>query len=70
MNAPHTTGLCASCRYVRPQPNDRGSVFWRCARAETDRRYPKYPPLPVLRCPGYEGPGSADPSPEAAGAGQ
>jgi len=25
-----------------------------CVRALTDRRFAKYPPLPVLRCPGYE----------------
>lgn len=25
-----------------------------CERALTDPRFAKYPPLPVLRCPGYE----------------
>ncbi|MHB1225613.1 MAG: hypothetical protein ACYC2G_16420 [Gemmatimonadaceae bacterium] len=47
-------GLCATCRYVRRAGNRRGSVFYRCARAEHDPRFPKYPPLPVLRCIGYE----------------
>ena len=46
-------GLCATCEHVRRQNSDRASVFWRCALAETDRRYPKYPPLPVLACPGH-----------------
>jgi hypothetical protein len=32
----------------------RGSVFYRCLRAETDPRFVRYPPLPVLQCPGYE----------------
>lgn len=34
--------------------NRRGSVFFRCARADTDARFVRYPPLPVLACPGYE----------------
>ena len=34
--------------------NARGSVFFRCARAESDARFVRYPPLPVLACPGYE----------------
>jgi hypothetical protein len=25
-----------------------------CERSKTDERYPKYPRLPVERCPGYE----------------
>jgi len=25
-----------------------------CLRSKTDERYPKYPRLPVERCPGYE----------------
>lgn len=32
----------------------RGSAFVLCRRWETDRRYPKYPLLPVFRCDGYE----------------
>ena len=46
-------GLCHSCQHVRISRNPR-SVFYRCARAETDRRYPKYPPLPVRKCAGFE----------------
>lgn len=47
-------GLCASCVHVRVQRNDRGSEFLRCALAESDTRYRKYPPLPVLRCDGHQ----------------
>jgi len=47
-------GLCASCRHVRRVETERGSVFYRCARAATDPRFRKYPPLPVVRCEGYE----------------
>ena len=49
-----TAGLCASCAHVRVQRNDRGSEFLRCAKAESDPRYRKYPPLPVLACAGQE----------------
>jgi hypothetical protein len=47
-------GLCASCRQARRILSSKGSEFWLCGRAESDRNYPKYPPLPVLRCLGYE----------------
>ena len=47
-------GLCLMCRWKRAVTNRRGSVFFRCARAETDARFVRYPPLPVLACPGYE----------------
>jgi hypothetical protein len=47
-------GLCATCRHVRRVETERGSVFYRCARAATDPRFRKYPPLPVVRCEGYE----------------
>src|SRR5437773_10570699 len=47
-------GLCRTCRWARIVTNRRGSTFFRCGRAETDARFPRYPPLPVLRCVGYE----------------
>lgn len=47
-------GLCAMCANVRIVGNRRGSTFFLCGLAEVDRRFPKYPPLPVLRCPGFE----------------
>lgn len=47
-------GLCDSCVHHRTIENRRGSRFHMCQRALTDRRFAKYPPLPVLRCPGYE----------------
>ena len=53
MEAP-AAGLCAHCVYARRVESDRGSVFMRCALSERDPRFPKYPPLPVLRCAGYE----------------
>jgi hypothetical protein len=47
-------GLCLDCRWSRTVENRRGSVFYRCLRADTDPAYPRYPPLPVRSCPGYE----------------
>ena len=48
------SGLCASCLHTRLQRNARGSTFRRCARADGDPRFVRYPPLPVLRCAGHE----------------
>jgi hypothetical protein len=47
-------GLCDSCRHQRLVNNTRGSVFSLCERSKTDPRYPKYPRVPVLECPGFE----------------
>jgi hypothetical protein len=47
-------GLCATCRHTRRVESARGSTFWLCARSADDPRFPKYPRLPVLRCPGFE----------------
>ena len=50
-------GLCADCQHCRTVKNDRKSgrsTFYLCRRSLTEPEYPKYPPLPVLRCPGYE----------------
>lgn len=48
-----TVGLCALCVHARVQDTARGSRFWRCARAETDARFARYPRLPVGACPGF-----------------
>lgn len=57
-------GLCASCRHARRIRNRRSSTFFLCERSRTDDRYPRYPRLPVLRCPGHEV------APTAGGAGE
>jgi hypothetical protein len=53
-------GLCTGCRFAALQRSARGSRFWRCRRADGDPAYRRYPPLPVMRCPGFEpgGPGA------------
>lgn len=45
-------GLCARCEHLRVLASPR-SVFVRCGLADTDPRFPRYPPLPVIACPGY-----------------
>jgi len=46
-------GLCASCRHGSCQNTARGSEFWRCRLADRDPRFLRYPPLPVIECPGH-----------------
>lgn len=46
-------GLCATCRHARVLAS-RTSVFLRCAMAEVDPAFPRYPRLPVEACRGYE----------------
>jgi len=48
------SGLCDSCLHQKLVPNTRGSVFSLCLRSRTDPRYPRYPSVPVARCPGHE----------------
>jgi hypothetical protein len=47
-------GLCDSCAHQQEVRNTRGSVFSLCLLSRSDPAYPRYPPLPVLECDGYE----------------
>jgi hypothetical protein len=47
-------GLCDTCVHQQVVRNTRGSSFSLCRRSRTDPAYPKYPPLPVVACPGHE----------------
>lgn len=48
-------GLCTLCVHQQIVRNTRGSVFSLCRRSRTEpERYPRYPRLPVLGCPGYQ----------------
>ena len=53
MSAPRA-GLCETCRHQQVVRNTRGSSFSLCRRSREDERYPRYPRLPVTRCPGYD----------------
>jgi len=51
---PGRFGLCDRCAHQRLVRTSR-SVFSMCGRhADGDRRYPKYPPVPVGRCVGFQ----------------
>ena len=54
-------GLCGDCQHCRIVKSER-STFYMCRLALTNPEYRKYPPLPVLRCPGYQplAPGAAE----------
>jgi hypothetical protein len=48
-------GLCDTCAHQKLIHTTRGSEFSMCLRSRTEpERFPKYPRLPVERCPGYE----------------
>jgi hypothetical protein len=47
-------GLCEDCVHARVVVNRRGSRFHLCERSKHDPAFPRYPRLPVLRCPGHE----------------
>ena len=47
-------GLCSVCVHSRRVESGKGSVFWICELSRTNPRFRKYPPLPVVRCPGFE----------------
>jgi len=51
---PPGAGLCGLCRNVRIIRNRRGSTFLMCELSKTDSGFPKYPPLPVVHCRGFE----------------
>ena len=49
-------GLCVTCRQARIVQSSHGSTFYLCRLADADRRFARYPHLPVLKCAGYESP--------------
>jgi hypothetical protein len=53
-SSPLPAGLCDSCRYARLITSGRGSRFLLCELSRTDRRFARYPQLPVLACTGFE----------------
>ena len=54
-------GLCATCTHARVVKGAR-SLFVRCARSDSEARFPRYPPLPVDECDGYD-PAATGPKP-------
>ena len=48
-------GLCPGCRHARLLRSDRDSLFLRCALSGSEPGFRKYPPQPVVSCPGRVG---------------
>jgi hypothetical protein len=46
-------GLCDACAHQKLIDTSRGSTFSMCLRGLEDPDWPKYPRMPVLRCPRY-----------------
>ena len=54
-SGPRTTRDCANeCRHVQVVTSARGSRFYLCRLSFSDPRFPRYPPIPVLQCGGYQ----------------
>ena len=45
---------CADCVHAKLNVTRRGTAYLRCLRATFDHRFPRYPRLPVVECPGFE----------------
>jgi len=58
MSAPQSppgAGICDRCRHQQVVGTTRGSRFSLCLRSrEQPERFPRYPRLPVIACPGYQ----------------
>lgn len=52
---PIQIGLCSACQHHRVIRSDSGAGYILCKLAKTDPGFAKYPRLPVLECPGFEG---------------
>ena len=46
--------LCKTCSWMREVVTPKGSRFLPCLLSQADPAFPKYPPQPVVRCPGYQ----------------
>jgi hypothetical protein len=50
---PSDAGLCKSCIHARLITSQKQSRFVMCGYSAKDRRFPKYPVLPVRTCSGH-----------------
>jgi len=50
---PPGAGLCPGCRHVRVVRSGKGSIFLLCGLSHEDEAFAKYPPQPVVSCPGF-----------------
>jgi len=47
-------GLCEACIHMQRVTSARGSTFYLCRLSVADARFPRYPPIPVVECAGFE----------------
>lgn len=45
--------ICEICSHMTEVTSGTGSKFLLCQLSQTDRRFQKYPPQPVIRCEGF-----------------
>ena len=45
--------LCETCSHKKEIVSGTGSRFLLCKLSQTDHRFTKYPPQPVVQCEGY-----------------
>ena len=45
--------ICEICSHMTEVTSGTGSRFLLCQLSQTDRRFQKYPPQPVIRCEGF-----------------
>jgi hypothetical protein len=45
--------LCPACTHCKEVVSGKGSRFLLCKKSQSDSRFPKYPPQPVVKCAGY-----------------
>ena len=50
------SGVCRNCAYGRWLKTGGGGEIILCRLSDSDARFPKYPRLPMLSCPGWSPP--------------
>ena len=50
---PHV-GLCLMRRQAQRVRSAKGGIFVLCSLSRIDPRFPRYPGLPVMACPGFQ----------------
>lgn len=53
-NLTQPRSLCESCLHLREVISGKGSRFLMCRLSQTDHRFQKYPPQPIVGCSGHK----------------
>lgn len=46
--------LCEFCELMSAIVSGKGSRFLMCQKSVADKRFPKYPPQPIIQCDGFD----------------